>query len=75
MQWDTVCTVIDLTSDATVEAIPQLFTYCIPYYAAYLALMNSQRAQDADAMFKLYEQFTKRARTFFQRTMMPSMYR
>ena len=75
MQWDTVCSVIDLVTDSTVEALPYPFTDAVPYYAAYLALMNSQRAQDADNMFKLYEQFTRRARTFFQRTMMPSMYR
>ena len=75
MQWDTVCTVIDLTSDTTIEAIPKLFTYCVPYYAAYLALMNGQRAQDADGMYKLYDQFAKRARTFYQRTMTPSLYR
>jgi hypothetical protein len=75
MQWDTVCTVIPLVDDSSVEAIPQLFTYCVPYYAAYLALMNGQRAQDADAMYKLYDQFAKRARTFYQRTMTPSLYR
>ena len=75
MQWDTVCTVIDLVNDTTVEAIPQLFTYCVPYYAAYLALMNSQRPQDADAMYKLYDQFAIRARKFYQRTMTPSLYR
>lgn len=75
MQWDTVCTVIDLVDDSTVEAIPQLFTYAVPYYAAYLALMNGQRAQDADAMYKLYDQFSMRARKFYQRTMTPSLYR
>lgn len=75
MQWDTVCSVIDLVNDTTVEALPYPFTDAVPYYAAYLALMNSQRAQDAENMFKLYEQFTKRARSFFQRTMLPSMYR
>jgi len=75
MQWDTVCSVIDLVTDSTVEALPYPFTDAVPYYAAYLALMNSQRVQDADSMFKLYEQFTKRARSFFQRTMIPSMYR
>lgn len=75
MQWDTICSVIDLVDDSTVEALPYPFTDAVPYYAAYLALMNSQRAQDADNMFKLYEQFARRARTFFQRTMMPSMYR
>lgn len=75
MQWDTICSVINLVDDNTVDALPYPFTDAVPYYAAYLALMNSQRAQDADNMFKLYEQFAKRARTFFQRTMMPSLYR
>jgi hypothetical protein len=75
MQWDTICSVIDLVDDTTVEALKYPFTDAVPYYAAYLALMNSQRAQDADNMFKLYEQFARRARTFFQRTMMPSLYR
>jgi hypothetical protein len=75
MQWDTVCTVINLVDDTTIEALPYPFTDAVPYYAAYLALMNSQRPQDADNMFKLYEQFAGRARKFFQRTMMPSLYR
>ena len=74
MQWDTVCSVIDLVNDASVEAIPYPFTDCIPYFAAYLALMNSQRPQDADNMFKLYEQFNGRARKFIQRTYAPSIY-
>lgn len=68
MQWDTVCSVIPLVDDSTVEAIPYPFTDAVPYYAAYLALMNSQRAADADAMFKVYEKFAQRARTAYQRT-------
>ena len=74
MQWDTICSVVNLVDDTTPEAIPYPFTDCVSYFAAYLALMNSQRAADADAMFKLYDQFARRARAFIQRTYSPSIY-
>ncbi len=74
MQWDTICSVIDLASDADVEAIPYPFTDAIPYYAAYLALLNSQRSADAGAMKERYEEYIKRARAFVQRTIVPTMY-
>lgn len=74
MQWDTICSVIDLTDDNTPEAIPYPFTDAIPYYAAYLALFNSQRAGDAQMMLEEYEKFARRARAFWQRTIIPNVY-
>lgn len=75
MQWDTICSVMDLTNDTSPEPIPFAFTDSVKYFAAYLALMNSQRAADAKGMKDLYEEFTKRARSFVQRTFVPNVYR
>jgi hypothetical protein len=62
---DCVCYPIPLVSDATVEAIPYLWTDAVPYFAAYLALLSAQtgvRTQEADAMLKRYTEFVNRAR-------------
>lgn len=75
MQLDTVCTPIALASDTDVEAIPYPYTDSVKYYAAYLALMNSQRPQDADRMEALYNKTMNEARSFTQRTFVPYIYR
>ena len=62
-----VCYPIDLVLDATVEAIPYLWTDAVPYFAAYLALMSAQasaRIAEAERMFNQYNTFMERARTF-----------
>jgi hypothetical protein len=74
MQWDTMCSVIDLVDNTTPEAIPYPFTDCVPYYAAYMAYLNSQREADAKAMKVIYEEFAGRARKFVQRTYAPNVY-
>lgn len=64
---DAVCYPIVLVNDSTVEAIPPLWSDAVAYFAAYLALMSSQtsaRANDAQRMFGLFEQFMQRARQF-----------
>lgn len=64
---DCVCYPIALTSDATVEAIPYLWTDAVPFFAAYYALLSAQtstRLEDANRMFAAYQQFLGRARTF-----------
>lgn len=62
---DCVCYPIDLASDLTVEAIPYLFTDCVPFFAAYYALLSAQtnaRMADALNMYKMYNEFLQRAR-------------
>lgn len=74
MQWDCICTPIGLVTDSTVEAIPYAFTDAVQYYAAYLALLNAQRPADAAAMKTQYQEFAARARAFWGRTIIPTMY-
>jgi hypothetical protein len=74
MQWDTTCSVFDLVDDNSPEAIPYPFTDAVPYYAAYMALLNGQRAGDAQQMKERYEEYIRRARAFWQRSIIPTMY-
>lgn len=62
---DCVCYPTKLVSDATPEAIPYLFTDCVPFFAAYYALLSAQmgaRYNDAIQMYKMYGEFLSRAR-------------
>lgn len=52
---DCFCLPIDLVDDTTFEAIPQPWTDSIPYYAAYLAYLYMQQANDAKGMRKLFD--------------------
>lgn len=64
---DCVCLPIDLVTDTTVEAIPQLWQTAVPYYAAYLALLSAQSSQrqgDADRMIARFQEYVDRARKF-----------
>jgi hypothetical protein len=66
LQCDAVCLPVPLTSDFSIEAIPFPWTDCVPYFAAYLALLSAQTGQrqaDANRMMERYEEFKKRART------------
>lgn len=74
MQWDSICSVIALVNDSTPEAIPYPFTDAVQYYAAYLALLNAQRPADAGQMMQQYQMFCQRARAFWARTIIPTMY-
>ena len=49
---------ISLETDSDLEAIPYPWTDAIPYFAAYLAYLNSQREQDAEQMISKWAQFT-----------------
>lgn len=74
---DTVCYPIDLVDDSTAEAIPYPWTDCVPYFAAYLALLAAQtgaRAGEADRMFARYEEFKTRARRLSTSTVLPYQY-
>ena len=71
---DCVCTPVDLVSDATVDAIPALWSDAVPYYAAYMALLSSQRTADADKMFTRYTEFVNRARRANDGSQLPQNY-
>lgn len=60
--WDCAFTVLPLSTDASPEAIPYPFTDCVPYFAAYLALMNAQRFQESKATFGIFTMFMQAAR-------------
>jgi hypothetical protein len=63
---DCVCYPIALTADTDFEAIPNLWTDAVPFYAAYYALLSAQtsaRMQDAERYFQYYQQFMQRARS------------
>lgn len=53
---------IPLVDDSTAEAIPYPWTDAIPYFAAYRALLNAQRGQDAQSMWQQYNEFIMGAR-------------
>jgi hypothetical protein len=60
-----VCYPIPLVDDTTVEALPYPWTDCVPFLAAYWALLSAQtNARMADALnyYKMYNEFAERAR-------------
>lgn len=59
---DCVCFPINLATDTDVEAIPYLWTDAVPYFSAYLAMLNMQNQEAAGKMMKLYEEFMGLAR-------------
>jgi hypothetical protein len=71
---DTVCYPIPLNIDSDPEAIPYPWTDAIPYFAAYLAYLNAQRDQDAQAMYQRYEMFMRRARQISTPSVYPMQY-
>lgn len=74
---DTLCYPIALTDDATVDAIPYPWTDCVPYFAAYLALLSAQasaRTAEADRMYARYEEFKQRARRISTSAVLPYQY-
>lgn len=62
---DCVCYPQALVDDATIEAIPYLWTDAVPFFAAYYALLSAQtnaRQADAQRYFDMYTEFLTRAR-------------
>lgn len=74
MDWNCICTPIDLVDDSTAEAIPYPWTDAVPYFAAYLAFMNSRRPEEARNMFDIFTNRMMRARSFSEPTFVPSYY-
>lgn len=71
---DTICYPVPLADDTTAEAIPYPWTDCVPFFAAYYALMSAQRSQDAEMMYKRYEEYARRARDMSNPDVMTSNY-
>jgi hypothetical protein len=63
---DCICLPIDLVDDTTQEAIPYPWTDAVPWLAAYYAYTHAQRDRDAERMWKEFEKFIKRARSYSQ---------
>ncbi|MDE2021029.1 MAG: hypothetical protein KGJ13_11885, partial [Patescibacteria group bacterium] len=59
-QVDAFCLPSDLASDSDTEAIPLPWTDAVPYFAAYLAKLEMQDANGAQAMLSLFDQFVSR---------------
>lgn len=59
---DVECAPVPLVDDTTAEAIPPLWQDAVPFYAAWLALMQLQRQADADMMMKRFTELMGRAR-------------
>lgn len=74
MDWDCICSPLDLVQDSDPEAIPDPWASTIPYFATFLALLNAQRPTQADEMLKRYDYFMKRARASIDSTFTPSFY-
>ena len=67
LQPDCICLPRTLATDGDIEALPYPWTDCVPYLAAWYALLSSQtnaRIADAERMFNFYEEFKERARKF-----------
>lgn len=62
VNFDTICLPVDLVDDSTPDAIADIWTDAVPYYAAYMALMSAQRIQDANQKLQLYNEFVRRGR-------------
>jgi hypothetical protein len=61
-QFDVCCLPVPLVNDATPEAIPGLWTDAVPFYAAWLAMMQLQRQADAHIMLTRYQELALRGR-------------
>lgn len=69
MEWDCSGLPVDLVDDTTPEAIPEIWTQAVPFYAAYLALLErvDQRSEQiADRRLAFYRTLMRRARAFSQ---------
>lgn len=71
---DVFCYPSDLASNTDPESIPYPWTDCVPYFAAYIALLSAQRSTDADKMFERYKMFEQRARAMSTPPVMPGIY-
>lgn len=62
---------IPLVDDSTTEAIPDLWRDAVPFYAAWLAMMQLQRQADAEMMMQRYKMLSMRGRQLATPTELP----
>ena len=74
MEWNCVCTPIDLVDDTTAEAIPYPWTDAVPYFSAYLAFMNARRPEEARNMKAILDDTMRRARSQSEASFVPDYY-
>jgi len=74
MEWNCVCTPIDLVDDTTAEAIPYPWTDAVPYFAAYLAFLSGRRPIEAKGMYDIYDATMKRSRSQSESSYIPDFY-
>lgn len=74
MEFNCICTPIDLVDDTTAEAIPYPWTDAVPYYSAYLAFLNARRPEEARDKLNIYNMIMTRARAFSEPSFVPSYY-
>ncbi len=71
---DCACLPKPLISDTTPEAIPELWTDAVPYYAAWLSMTDLQRQADAEMMLKRFDLLMARARQTATPTVLPHQF-
>lgn len=59
VEYDCLCLPSDLTTDQSVEAIPQPWQDAVPYFAAHLAFLELQNFNSAKALLDLYEKMAQ----------------
>lgn len=69
--FDAVCLPVVLVNDSTPEVIPGLWTDAVPFYAAWLAMMQLQRQADAQLMLARYKELAMRGRQEATPTVLP----
>jgi hypothetical protein len=69
--FDVACLPVPLVNDSTPEAIPALWTDAVPFYAAWLAMMQLQRQADAQVMLGRYKELAMRGRQEATPTVLP----
>jgi hypothetical protein len=71
---DTACLPASLNSDADPEAIPQLWTDAVPYYAAYMGFLQFSDKDNADNMMQQFKTFMARARGAATSSVLPHQF-
>jgi hypothetical protein len=74
MEWDTFCVPTDIFTDSDYDALPSPFSTYVPFYAAHLAYLNSQRLGQAAAMLNLFQANSGLARVAADRGKTASYY-
>ena len=71
---DCACLPVPLVDDNTPEAISELWTDAVPYYAAWLSMTDLQRQADAEMMLKRFDLLMARARQTATPSVLPHQF-